>query len=67
MSVFPLLILSHLLALRSQSQSQLFQALRKVSELKEMSASDTNEDGNTESAEAHSEGYQTPDIDYEVF
>jgi hypothetical protein len=41
--------------------------IRKVSELQEFSASDTIENGNTESAEAHSEGYQTPDIGYEVF
>jgi hypothetical protein len=41
--------------------------IRKVSELKELSASDTNENGNTESAEAHSEGYQTLETDYEEF
>ena len=41
--------------------------IRKVSELKELSASDTIENGNTESAEAHSEGYQTLETDYEEF
>jgi hypothetical protein len=41
--------------------------IRKVSELQEFSASDTIENGNTESAEAHSEGYQTLETDYEEF
>ena len=41
--------------------------IRKVSRLQEFSASDTNENYKNESAEAHSEGYQTLDIDYEVF
>ncbi len=41
--------------------------IRKVSELKELSASDTIENGNTGSAEAHSEGYQTLETDYEEF
>ena len=41
--------------------------IRKVSRLQEFSASDTNENGNTESAEAHSEGYQTLETDYEEF
>jgi len=41
--------------------------IRKVSRLQEFSASDTNENGNTGSAEAHSEGYQTLETDYEEF
>ena len=41
--------------------------IRKVSELQEMSASDTIENGNTESVEVHSEEYSTLDIDYEEF
>jgi len=41
--------------------------IRKVSRLQEFSASDTNENGNTESAEAHSEGYQTLETDFEEF
>ena len=41
--------------------------IRKVSEHQEFSASDTIENGNTESAEAHSEGYQTLETDYEEF
>ena len=41
--------------------------IRKVSRLKEFSASDTNENDKNESDEVHSEGYQTLDIDYEEF
>ena len=41
--------------------------IRKVSRLQEFSASDTNENDKNESDEVHSEGYQTLDIDYEVF
>jgi len=41
--------------------------IRKVSRLQEFSASDTNENDKNESDEAHSEGYQTLETDYEEF
>ena len=41
--------------------------IRKVSELKELSASDTNENGNTESSEPHIGEDSTLEADYEDF
>ena len=41
--------------------------IRKVSELQELSASDTNENGNTEPADVRSEQNHTLEMDYEEF
>ena len=41
--------------------------IRKVSELQELSASDTNENGNTESTDVRSEQNHTLEMDYEEF
>ena len=41
--------------------------IRKVSELQELSASDTNENGNTESTDVRSEQNHTQEMDYEEF
>ena len=41
--------------------------IRKIRVLQETTSVDANENGNTESAEVHSEGYQTLETDYEEF